>query len=130
MNLSTAIVAEIKADTVLSAKIAKQVSGHRIYPLVAPEGALPSDTIVYTEIDKTLTVPRVRTSRVQFSCFSTNYGDAKAMADDINRIFNDRYSYQLGGTFGIVYSYFVTQTELKETDTDIFYCVVEILFKY
>ena len=130
MSLSTAIVAEIKADEVLSAKIAKEAGGHRLYPLVAPEGALPDDTIVYTEIDQTLNVPRVRTSRVQFSCFSESYGDAKAMAEDINRIFNDRYSYQLGGTFGIVYSYFVTQTELKETDTDIFYSVVEILFKY
>lgn len=128
--LEDAIVAEIKLDSTLATKLNAGGGRYHIYPLVAPEGVAPSKMIVYTEITQSLTYPLVRSSIFQLSCFAQTFEDARSMADDIDRIFNDYSEGILGGLKGVKYIKFQGRTSLRDEAAKLYVFPVELFIKY
>ena len=124
------IFEEIKADTILSAKISAGDGRYHIYPLHIPDGVMPSKALTYTEIDQSLTYPLVRSSTVQISCIADTLTEARGMADDINRIFNDKLEMKLGGVFAIKYMKFIGRSSLYDTDSKKYIYPVELFIKF
>lgn len=128
--LEQAIFNEITQDVTLGGKLDAGGGRFHVYPLHVPEGVLPERAITYNEIDQSLTYPLVRSSLFQISCFAKTFAEAEAMADDIDRIFNDRSEDMLGGVQGVKYVKFQGRSSLFDTDAKLYVFAVELLFKY
>lgn len=128
--LEEAIFAAITADSTLATKLSAGGGRYHIYPLRAPEGVAPSKMLVYQEITQSLTYPLVRSSLMQISCFAETFEDARGMADDINRIFNDYSEGKLGDVKGVKYIKFQGRTSLFDEDAKLYNFPVELFIKY
>ena len=128
--LEEAIYAHIIADSTLATKVANGVGKYHIYPLRAPDGAAPNKMLVYREISQSLTYPLVRSSRFQISCIAQTFEDARGMASDIDRIFNDYSEGKLGGTFGVKYIKYEGRTALFDEEAKLYVFPVELFIKF
>jgi len=128
--LEEAIFNEIVGDTTLAPKLAVGDGTFRVYPMQIPDGVEITQAITYTEIDQSLTYPLVRSSTFQISCIAKTFEQARAMADDIDRIFNDRSEDMLGGVKGIKYVKFVGRSFIRDTDAELYVVPVELFIKY
>jgi hypothetical protein len=128
--LEEAIFAHIIADSTLATKLSAGSGKYHIYPVRAPDGVAPSKMLVYTEISQSLTYPLVRASRFQISCIASTYEDARGMAADIDRIFNDYNEVLLGGTFAVKYIKFEGRTSLFDEDAKLYVFPVELFIKF
>lgn len=128
--LEEAIFSEIKNDTTLKAKVLNGDNSLRVYPLQAPDGIAPSKMIVYFEVTQALNTPALRTSLFQISCIAPSFEDARGMAEDINRIFNDFSEGKLGNIVNVNYVKFNSRTSFFEKDTGLYTFVVELMIKY
>lgn len=127
--LEEAIYNAIVEDSVLGPKLLDGSITH-LYPLKLPDGVAPKQAMTYTEVDQSLTYPLVRTSLFQFNCIASTFALARAMADDVDRIFNDESEFLLGGVKGVKYVKFEGRTSLHDADADLYIFAVELLFKY
>lgn len=127
--LEEAIFTHITQDATLSAKLSAG-GGFRIYPLRVPDGVPPSRCLVYTEINQSLVYPMLRTSLFQISCIAPTFEEARDMANDLDRIFNDYSEGILGGYFAVKYIKFVGRTSLYDEDSKLFIYPVELFIKY
>lgn len=120
---------EIKNDEIIAPKL---LTGdiYNIYPLVVPENTQFTKAITYTEITQRLSFPNARTSIFQINCIADLYEDALDLSRDINRIFDDKNEYLLGGVFGVKRTAFYGRTAIKDKDMQKFIYVVEIYIKY
>ena len=132
MELEEAIYSEIVADATLSAKVDIGDGRYRIFPLRIPDGIPPALSLVYNEITQSLTYPLVRSSRFQISCFAPTYEDARGMANDLDRIFNDYSEGLLGGIggFAVKYIKFVDRTSFYDEDGKMYAYYVELFIKF
>lgn len=128
--LEEAIYSAIVADATLAPKLSAGGGRYHVYPVKAPEGVLPDKMVVYTEVTQSLTYPAVRRSLFQLSCFATTFEDARGMADDINRIFNDYSEGVLGNQFGVKYVKFSGRSSQYEPDSKLYVFPVELFIKY
>lgn len=128
--LEEAIYSAITSDATLAAKLSAGSGKYHIYPLKAPDGAAPSKMLVYQEVDQSLTYPLVRSSLFQISCIAQTFEDARGMAADIDRIFNDYSEGVLGGEFGVKYVKFQGRTSLFDSDAGLYVFPVELFIKY
>lgn len=128
--MEEAIFAHIIADSTLATKLSAGGGRYHIYPLRAPEGVAPSKMLVYTEVNQSLTYPLVRSSLFQISCIATTFEDARGMAEDINRLFNDYSEGMLGGLKGVKYIKFQGRTQLYDNDAKLYVIPVELLIKF
>lgn len=129
MLLEQGLYNEIKNDSIVSAKI-KVGNIYNIYPLVVPDDVQYSQAITYVEITQRLIFPLARVSVFQINCIAGTYDEALGLADDINRIFDDKSEYNLGGLFAVKRTSFYGRTAYKDPDSNKFIYVVEISIKY
>lgn len=127
--LETGLYNEIKNDATISAKLVDGAIYH-IYPLEVPANVSATKAVTYTEITQKLSFPNARVSIFQINCIADTYDDARDLALDIDRIFNDRREYLLGGTFGVKKTLFYNRTVVKDSTMSKFIYVVEISIKY
>ena len=120
----------IIGDVTLAAKIGAGGGRYHVYPLRVPDGVLPSMALTYTEIDQSLTYPLVRSSTIQFNCIADTLSDARGLADDIDRIFNDVSETNLGGVFAVKYIRFLGRSSLYDTEAKKYIYPVELRIKY
>jgi len=127
--LEEAIFAEIKNDATIAAKL---VDGnkYRIYPLRVPDGVPPNLCLTYTEISQSLTYPLVRSSLFQISCIAPTFEDARGLANDIDRIFNDYSEGMLGEIMGVKYIKFQGRSAIYDDDAKLYVFPVELFIKY
>lgn len=130
MQIEEALYNELSSDSIAAPKLAAGNGQYHLYPLRVPEGVLPERAITYTEIDQTLTYPTVRTSIYQLSCIAKTFADARALADDVDRIFNHRYETMLGGVAPVKYVKFQGRSQLRDNDSKLYIIPVELLIKY
>lgn len=128
--LEEAIFAEIVADDTIAAKLAVGDGSHRVYPLRVPDGVLTDPCLTYNEVTQSLTTPLVRSSLFQINCIATTYEDARGLANDIDRIFNDYSEGLLGGIFGVKYVKFSGRSSLYDEEAKLYVYPVELFIKY
>lgn len=128
-NLEEGLYNELKNDTILAAKV-KSGDIYNIYPLIVPEDTKYDKAITYQEITQNLSYPTARTSIFQINCIADTYDDALAMSRDINRIFDDKHEFKLGGVQGVNWTRFYGRTAIKDWEMKKFIYVVEIAIKY
>jgi len=128
--LDEAIYSAITGDATLSAKISAGGGRYHLYPLRAPDGVAPSKMLVYTEVTQSLTYPLVRSARYQISCIASTFEDARGMASDVDRIFNDYSEGVLGGQFGVKYVRFAGRSSFYDEDAKLFVFPVELFIKF
>ena len=105
------------------------VVGARIYPKVMPEATpLPGPTLVYKDLDSTLTLTHsgpsgLREAHFQFDVYATTEEDADAGADAVNA-FLSTFSGTVGGTAfqGAVH---IREAGSYERETRLFRALVE-----
>lgn len=127
--LEEAIYNEIKADATIATKL---LDGgiYNIYPLRVPDNTQFTKAVTYTEITQTLIYPLVRTSVVQINCIAKVFDDAVDLARDIDRIFNDKAEYKMGGKLSVNYSKFSGRNSLYDADAQMYVVAVEISIKF
>ena len=128
-KLEEGLYNELKNDTVLANKV-KSGEIYNIYPLVVPEDTQFSKAITYQEITQNLSYPTARTSLFQINCIADTYDDALDLSRDINRIFDDKHEFKLGGLQAVKWTQFYGRTALKDWDAKKFIYIVEIAIKY
>lgn len=128
-NLEEGLYNELKNDTTLANKV-KDGSIYNIYPLVVPENTSFNKAITYQEITQSLSYPNARTSIFQINCIADTYDEALDLSRDINRIFDDKHEYKLGGLQGVKWTQFYGRTAIKDWDMKKYIYVVEIAIKY
>jgi len=130
MQFEEAIYNELSGDATVAAKVTAGGSRYHLYPLRVPEGVTVSQAITYTKIDESLTYPLVRTVTYQFNCVGDTFAKARALADDVNRIFDDRSETLLGAQQAIKYMKFLGSSQLYDTDAKLYVVPVEMIIKY
>lgn len=133
MLLEEAIYNEIIADATLAPKItiAGSPVTYHLYPLHVPVGIAEfTKALTYTEIAQNLIHPMGRQSRIQISCIARKYLDALSLAEDINRIFNDKNDYMLGGGFYVSYIKFEGRSALFDDSASMYIVPVDLLINY
>jgi len=128
--LEEAIFSEIKNDVTIAAKLSAGGGKFRIYPLRVPDGVPPNMCLTYTEISQSYTRPAVRGCRFQISCIAPTFEDARGLANDIDRIFNEFPVGQLGGSFGVTHIQFVGRSVLYDEAAKLYVYPVELFIKY
>jgi len=128
--LEEAIFEEIKKDSVIANKISSGNGIFRIYPLRVPNGVPPSPCLVYTEISQSLIYPVLRSSLFQISCIAPKFEEARGLAIDIDRIFNDYKEGFLGDKFAVKYIKFQGRFSLYDEEAGLYVFPVEVSIKY
>jgi len=128
-NLEEGLYNELKNDTTLANKV-KDGSIYNIYPLVVPENTNFTKAITYQEITQSLSYPSARTSIFQINCIADTYDEALDLSRDINRIFDDKHEYKLGGLQGVKWTQFYGRTAIKDWEMKKYIYIVEIAIKY
>lgn len=127
--LDQAIVTTIKNDTALETKLTDGAIFH-VYPLRITESVLPHMAISYTLLSQPVTYPQVRMARYQFNCFAQNYDDARGLAEDIVRVFDDQSEVMLGGLSAVKYTKVDNVATIYDVNSQMHYFAVEVVFKY
>lgn len=127
--LEQGIYNEIKNDATLANKV-KDGTIYHIYPLRVPDNTQFTKAIVYAEITQNLVYPLARTSTMQFNCIATTFDDAVDLAQDIDRVFNDKAEYLMGGKLPVNYSKFSGRNSLYDPEAKMFIIAVEIKIKF
>lgn len=127
--IEEAIYNEIKADTIIAPKLLNG-SAYHIYPLRVPDNIEFTKAITYTEITQSLIYPLARTSVVQINCIAQTFDDAVDLSRDIDRIFNDKAEYKMGGKLSVNYSKFSGRNSLYDADAKMYVIAVEISVKF
>lgn len=130
MQLDEAIYNELSTDSITATKLSAGSGRFHVYPLVVPEGVLPEQAITYTEIDQSLTYPLVRTSLYQLNCIADTFAKARALAEDVDRIFNDRSEDMLGNVAPVKYIKFQGRSFQRDNEAKLYIVPVELLIKY
>ena len=107
----------------------KRMIGNRMYPLVLPEkAAFPA--IAYTMVSKgSHHLINIAFPRIQFSCFSPSYMEAKNIAGKIREALQ-RYKGQMGSN-RVIQGVFENEYEMYEKDTGLYHvaCDIKIIFR-
>ena len=128
--LEEAIYNALTGDTTVQGKLDAGSGRYHVYPLRVPDGVNITQAITYTEIDQSLTYPLVRTSLFQLSCIADSFAKARALADDVDRIFNDLSETSLGGAFAVKYVKFQGRSVTYDNDAELYLYPVELFIKY
>lgn len=127
--LEQGIYNELKNDSTLSNKV-KNGTAYHIYPLRVPDNIQFQKAITYTEITQSLVYPLARTSTVQVNCIASKFDDAVDLSADIDRIFNDKAEYTMGGKLYVNYSRFSGRNSYYDPDSKMYIVAVEITIKF
>ncbi len=127
--IEAGIFNELKNDATLANKV-KAGSIYHIYPLRVPDNVQFEKAITYTEISQNLVYPLARTSIVQVNCIARSFDDAVDLSADINRIFDDKAEYSLGGVKSVNYTRFYGRNSFYDPEAKMFIIAVEIYIKY
>lgn len=128
--MEEAIFNELKNDSVLAVKLSDGASGYHIYPLRVPDNVQFDKAIIYTEITQNLIYPLARTSVVQCSCLAKDYADAIELADNVDRIFNDKVEYKMGNKLSVNYTRFSGRNSYFDPTSQMYIIAVEITIKF
>ena len=127
--LEDGIYNEIKNDPTLAGKLLS-AGIYNIYPLRVPDNTQVTKAVTYTEVTQNLVYPLARTSLIQLNCIAPTFEEARDLANDIDRIFNDKAEYFLGGTFPVKYTAFKGRNSFYDTNAQMFIFAVEVSIKY
>jgi len=128
--LEEAIYNEIKNDDTIATKLANGTGKYHIYPLRVPDNIQFTKAVIYTEITQNLIYPLARTSVVQISCLAESFEDAISLSADIDRIFNDKAEYSMGGKLSVNYTKFSGRNSYYDAESKMFIIAVEISIKF
>jgi len=127
--LEQAIYNEIKNDATLANKV-KDGAIYHIYPLRVPDNTQFTKALVYAEITQNLVYPLARTSIMQINCIASTFDDAVDLAKDVDRIFNDKAEYSMGGQLAVNYTKFNGRNTLYDPEARMYVIGVEIKIKF
>lgn len=128
--MEEAIFNEIKNDSAIATKLADGASGYHIYPLRVPDNVQFTKAVTYTEITQNLIYPVVRNSVVQINCIAKDFSDAIELSADIDRIFNDKAEYKMGGKLSVNYTKFSGRNSYFDPTSQMYIIAVEISIKF
>ena len=128
--MEEALFNEVKSDSVIATKLADGASGFHIYPLRVPDNVQFTKAITYTEITQNLIYPVARNSVIQFNCIAKEFEDAISLSADIDRIFNDKAEYKMGGKLPVNYSKFSGRNSYFDPTSQMYIIAVEISIKF